>query len=39
MDWKLIATTFLAVFLADRGDKTHLATFRAAAASEGARAA
>ena len=34
MDWKLLGSTFLVVFLAELGDKTQLATLGLAAGSE-----
>ncbi len=37
MDWKLVGSTFVAVFVAELGDKTQLATFGLAAASKGGR--
>lgn len=33
MDWKLVGSTFLAIFLAEMGDKTQLATMGLAAGS------
>jgi putative Ca2+/H+ antiporter (TMEM165/GDT1 family) len=33
MDWKLFASTFVAVFLAEMGDKTQIATMSVAGAS------
>ena len=38
MDWKLAGTTFLAVFLAELGDKTQLMTLTLASSNSGKRA-
>jgi putative Ca2+/H+ antiporter (TMEM165/GDT1 family) len=39
MDWKLCISAFAAVFVAELGDKTQLATFGLASASSGGRLA
>ncbi len=39
MDWKLFASAFVAVFVAELGDKTQIATFGLAAASTSGRLA
>jgi putative Ca2+/H+ antiporter (TMEM165/GDT1 family) len=39
MDWKLLSTAFVTVFVAELGDKTQLATLGLASASAGGRLA
>jgi len=39
MDWKLVATTFVAIFLAELGDKTQLATLAMASGEERSKVA